>query len=96
MQLTNLFRTFFSTEPDEDDNDGSPLNKLMSLYVFPPKFANGHLNATFQSNDLDLAAIYKSTFINSFHYAMQPDKILVAAAKREVKEEQNKKSFAIA
>ncbi len=43
-QLPNLFRTIFSTEPDEDDNDGGPLNRLMSLYVFPPKFTKGHFN----------------------------------------------------
>ncbi len=53
-----LFRTIFSTEPDKDNNDGGPLNRLMSLYVFPPKFTKGHLNAVFQSNDLELAAIY--------------------------------------
>jgi hypothetical protein len=91
MQRTNLFRTL-----DKDDNDGSPLNKLMSLYVFPPKFTKGHLNATFQSNDLELTAIYKSTSINPFHYAPQLDQILVAVAKKEVVGEQIKKSFAIA
>ncbi len=68
----------------------------MSLYVFPPKFTKGHLDATFQSNDLELAVIYKSTSINPFHYALQLDQILVAAAKKEVKEEQNEKSFTIA
>jgi hypothetical protein len=50
----------------------------------------------FQSNDLELAAIHKSTSINPFHYAPQLDQILVAAAKKEVDEEQNEKSFAIA
>jgi hypothetical protein len=67
-QLTNLFRTIFSTEPYKNDNDGGPLNRLMSLYVLPPKFAKGHFNATFQSNDLELAAIYKSTSISTFHH----------------------------
>jgi hypothetical protein len=51
-QLTNLFKTIFSTEPENKDDDG-PLNRLMSLYVFPPKFTKGHLNATFQSNELE-------------------------------------------
>jgi hypothetical protein len=50
----------------------------------------------FQSNDLVLPAIYKSTSINPFHYALQLDKILVTAEKKEVHEEQNEKSFAIA
>jgi hypothetical protein len=67
-QLTNLFKMIFSTKPENKDDDG-PLNRLMSLYVFPPKFTKGHLNATFQSNELELAAIYKSTSINPFHYA---------------------------
>jgi hypothetical protein len=65
-------------------------------YVFPPKFTKGHLNATFQSNDLELAAICKSTSTNPFHYAPQLDQVLVAAAKKEVEEEQNEKNFAIA
>ncbi len=47
-QLTDLFMTVFSTELDEDNIEGSPLNMLMSLYVFPPKFTKGHLNALFQ------------------------------------------------
>jgi hypothetical protein len=68
----------------------------MSLYDFPPEFTKGHLNPTFQSNNLELAAIYKSTSINPFHYALQLDQILVAMAKKEVNEEQNKKNFAIA
>jgi hypothetical protein len=67
MPLANLFRTIYSTEPDKDNHDGGPLNRLMSLYVFPPKFTKGHLNATFQSNDLELTSIYKSTSINPFH-----------------------------
>ncbi len=37
MQLANLFRTIF-TEPNKDNNNGSPLNRLMSVCVFPPKF----------------------------------------------------------
>jgi hypothetical protein len=47
------------------------------------------------SNDLELTTIYKSTSINPFHYAPQLDQILVTMAKKEVKEELNKKSFAI-
>jgi hypothetical protein len=45
-QLTNLFKTIFFAEPENKEDDG-PLNRLMSLYVFPPKFTKGHLNATF-------------------------------------------------
>ncbi len=38
-ELVNLFATDFITEPDIDDNDThlNPLNRLMSLSVFPQK-----------------------------------------------------------
>jgi hypothetical protein len=36
IQLTNLFKTIFSTKSKDKDNEG-PLNQLMSLYVFPQK-----------------------------------------------------------
>jgi hypothetical protein len=94
-QLTNLFRTIYSTEPEEDNNYGSPLNRLMSLYVFPPKFTKGHSNAMLQSSNLELAAIYESTSIKTFHYAPQLDQILVIAAKKKVKEEQYEKRFIV-
>jgi hypothetical protein len=90
-QLMNLIRTIFSTEPDEVDNDCSPLNRLMSLYVFPPKFTKGHLNAMIQSNDLELAAIYKSASINPFHYAPQLDQVLVAAQRRKSTKSETKR-----
>jgi hypothetical protein len=40
----------------------------------------------FQSNDLELAAINKSTSINLFHYAPQTGQALIANAK-EIKED---------
>ncbi len=46
IQLTNLFKTIFSTKPKDEDDEG-PLNWLMSLYVFPQKFVKGHLNMSF-------------------------------------------------
>jgi hypothetical protein len=48
-QLTNLFTTIFSTEPEDDDDDfqANPLSRQMSLVVFPPKFTKGHLNESF-------------------------------------------------
>jgi hypothetical protein len=61
-QLANLFRTIFSTEPNKDNNSGGPLNRLMFLCVFPLKITKGHLNATFQSNDLEIAAIFNLPF----------------------------------
>jgi hypothetical protein len=64
-QLTNLIKTIFTIE-SEDDNDDGPLNRLVLLYVFPAKFMKGHLNAAFQSNDLKLAAMHKLTSINPF------------------------------
>jgi hypothetical protein len=44
-QLSNLTKTVFSTKPDDEDDNG-PLNRLMLMYVIPPKFAKG-LNASF-------------------------------------------------
>jgi hypothetical protein len=42
-QLSNLFITIFQTKPEDDDewNQMNPLNRLMSLVVFPPKFTQG-------------------------------------------------------
>ncbi len=94
MQLTNLVKTIFTIESEDDDDDG-PLNRLMSLYVFPAKFLKGHLNAAFQSNDLELAAMHKSTSINPFHYGPQNNQAMVIAARKEQEEEQNEKNFSI-
>jgi hypothetical protein len=80
--LTNLVRTIFTTESENDDDNG-PLNRLMSLYVFPAKFIKGHLNAAFQIDDLELAAMHKSTSINPFHYGPQNNQAMVIAAKKE-------------
>jgi hypothetical protein len=93
-QLTNLFKMIFSTEPENKEDDG-PLNRLMSLYVFPPKITKGHLNTTFQSNELKLAAMYKSTSINPFLYAPQTDQASVLVVQKDFDLERNKKSFAI-
>ncbi len=79
-QLTNLAKTIFTTKSEDDDDDG-PLNRLMSLYVFQAKFVKGHLNATFQSDDLELAAMHKSTS-NPFYYGPQNDQALVIAARK--------------
>jgi hypothetical protein len=93
-QLTNLAKTIFTAKSNDDDNDG-PLNRLMSMYVFQAKFVKGHLNATFQSDDLKLAAMHKSTSINPFYYGPQNDQALVIAARKEQEEEQNEKNFSI-
>jgi hypothetical protein len=93
-QLTNLAKTIFTAE-SEDNDDNSPLNRLMSLYVFQEKFVKRHQNATFQSDDLKLAAIHKSTSINPFHYGLQNDQTLVIAARKEQEEERNEKNFSI-
>jgi hypothetical protein len=93
-QLTNLVRTIFTTE-SENDNDDGPLNRLMSFYVFQAKFIKGHLNAALQSNDLELAAMHKSTSINPFHYGPQNDQAMVIAAKNEQEEKRNEKNFSI-
>ncbi len=91
-QLTNLFTTIFTTESDKENNISlaNPLNRLMSLLCFPPKFTKGHLNASFQSSDLETSAIYKSTSINPFQYAPQNNRALVKAAMVEMEETRNK------
>jgi hypothetical protein len=86
-QLTNLFMTLFTTEMDyNDDVLANPLQRLMSLICFPPKFTKGHLNASFQSFDLEASAIYKSTSLNPFQYAPQNNRILVKAATSKMEE----------
>jgi hypothetical protein len=88
-QLTNLFMTSFTTEMEDDDNVlANPLQRLMSL-VSPLKFTKGHLNASFQSFDLEAGAIYKSTSINLFQYAPQNNHLLVKAATSEMEEARN-------
>jgi hypothetical protein len=96
-QLSNLFVTVFTTEPEDDDDHTAinPLNWLMSLFVFPQKFTKTHLNASFQSVDLETGSIYKSTSINLFHYAPQTNRVLVKAAKSEMEEERNEMNWKI-
>ncbi len=93
-QLSNLIKTVFSTKPDDEDDNG-PLNRLMLMYVIPPKFTKGHLNATFKSDEIELAAIYKSTSINPFNYAPQTNQASVLAAKKEFDLKQNEKNFSV-
>jgi hypothetical protein len=93
-QLTNLAKTIF-TAKSEDDNDDGLLNRLMSLYVFQAIFVKGHLNATFQCDDLKLAVMHKLMSINPFHYRPQNDQALVIAARKEQEEERNEKNFSI-
>jgi hypothetical protein len=96
-QHTNFFMTIFTMETDDDDIDlpTNPLNRLMSLVCFPPKFTKGHLNASFQSFDLEAGAIYKSTSINPFQYALQNNRILVKAATSEMEEACNKVNWRV-
>jgi hypothetical protein len=96
-QLSNLFVMIFSTEPKDDDNNTplNPLNRLMSLIVFPPKFTKGHLNASFQSSNLKAGTIYKSALIHPFHYAPQNNRKLVKEAANEMDEERNKINWQI-
>lgn len=96
-QLSNLFITIFQTEPEDDDdaNHGNPLNRLMSLVVFPPKFTKGHLNASFQSSDLETGSLYKSTNINPFLYAPQGNRKLIKEAATKMDEERNEVNWRI-
>jgi hypothetical protein len=47
--LTNLFNTIFASKQEDNYDDSAlhPLNRLMSLVIFPPKFVKGHLNPSF-------------------------------------------------
>jgi hypothetical protein len=96
-QLTNLFTTIFATEPDDDDDkfQSNPLSRLMSLVVFPQKFTKGHLNASFQSSDLETGSMYKSTSINAFHYAPQGNRKMILEASNKMNEERNEINWRI-
>jgi len=96
-QLTNLFATIFATEPEDDDDDfqSNPLSRLMSMVVFTPKFTKGHLNASFQSSDLETGLMYKSTSLNPFHYAPQGNRKLISEATAKMHEEWNELNWRI-
>ena len=65
-QFANLLNTIFRSLPDDDDNElANPLERLMSLLVFPKKFTKAHLNASFQSADLETNMLYKNTRRNN-------------------------------
>ena len=89
-QFANLLSTIFKSLPDDDDDElANPLERLMSLSVFPKKFTKAHLNASFQSSDLETNMMYKNTSVNPFHYAPQNNRVLVQAASIEIEEERN-------
>jgi hypothetical protein len=59
------------------------------LSYSPPKFTKGHLNASFQSSDLETGSMYKSMSINPFHYAPQGNRKLILDAATKMDEERN-------
>jgi hypothetical protein len=61
----------------------------MSLVCSPPKFTKGHLNASFQSFDLESGTIYKSTSINPFQYAPQNNRMLMKVATSKMEDVRN-------
>ena len=67
----------------------------MSLVVFPPKFTKGHLNASFQSSDLENGSLYKLTNINPFLYAPQGNRKLIIKAATKMGKERNKINWRI-
>jgi hypothetical protein len=95
--LANLFTSVFSTKADDDNDDShlNPLNRLLSLFFFTPKFTKAHLNASFHNVDLELGAIYKSTSINPFQYALQTNRAMVKAASSKLDEERNELNWRI-
>ncbi len=58
--LANLFNTIFTSKQEDKDSKSAfhPLDRLMSLVVFPQKFVKRHLNAIFQSLNLKSRTIY--------------------------------------
>ena len=89
-QFANLLNTIFRSLPEDDDDElANPLERLMSLTVFPKKFTKAHLNASFQCADLESNTLYKNPSINPFHYAPQVCRALVKAATAEIEEERN-------
>ena len=95
-QFANLLNTIFKTQPDDDDDElANPLERLMSLSVFPKKFNKAHLNASFQCADLESNMLYKNPSINPFHYAPQVNRALVKAATVEIEEERNQFNWRI-
>jgi hypothetical protein len=96
-QLANLFTTVFTTKPNNDNNDThlNPLNRLMSLPVFLQKNTKAHLNTSFQSVNLEVSLIYKSTSIHPFHYAPQTNHAMVKAASSKIEEERYKVNWRI-
>ena len=89
-QFANLLNTIFKSLPDEDEDElANPLERLMSLSVFPKKFTKAHLNASFQSADLETNMMYKNTSVNPFHYAPHNNRALIQAAWVEIEEECN-------
>ena len=96
-QLTNLFTTIFSTEPEDHDDDfqANPLSRLMSLVVLPIIFTKGHLNASFQSSDLETGLLYKSTSINPFYYTPQGNRKLILDAATKMDKKRNEINWRI-
>jgi hypothetical protein len=80
-QFANLLNTVFTTQPNNDsDNLTNPLERLMSLTVFPKKITKAHLNASFQCADLEADLMYKNPSINPFHYGLQTNHALVKSS----------------
>jgi hypothetical protein len=92
-----LFTTIFATKPEDDDDEFqfNPLSRLMLLVASPQKFTKGHLNASFQSSDLEMSSMYKSMSLNPFHYAPQGNSKTILEAATKMDEERNKVNWHI-
>ncbi len=95
-QFANLLNTIFTTQTDDDVDDlTNPLERLMSLTVFPKKFTKAHVNASFQCTDLEAVLMYKNPSINPFHYGLQTNRALIKAASAKIQEERNEINWKI-
>jgi hypothetical protein len=91
IQFANLLNTIFKVQPDNDNNKlANPLERLMSLSIFPKNFTKAHLNMNFQCINLEANMMYMNSSINPFHYAPQNCRTLVKAALVKIEEERKK------
>jgi len=99
---TGMLQLMYATG-DINWDDGSVQNVrvatfsqgFLNMVVFTSKFTKGHLNASFQSSDLETGSMYKSTSLNPFHYAPQGNRKMILEATAKMDEERNELNWRI-